>query len=358
MVDVATAVALSLAPGEVRFRAVSLLRGAPAATGRPLSLEQALEQVLGEGARDLRRLASRLGREAGVALRTAADGGVTAIAWTDPRYPAALLTLTDAPPVLWAVGRLDSLQAPAVAVVGSRAPTPAGRQVALALGRDLAAAGLVVVSGLARGIDGAAHEGALSAGLTTAVLGCGVDRPYPPEHRRLAERVAQSGVVLSEFPPATAPHAHHFPLRNRLISGLAAAVVVVEAADRSGSLITARWALEQGRDVLAVPGSVLSGRSRGCHALIRDGAALVESAEDVLAELGRVAPTAGRDAPAHPGASDPVLAAMPPGEAMSLDVLMAETGLSAPRVLERLLEAELAGAVERTGAGRFCRLDR
>jgi len=358
MADVTTAVALSLAPGEVRFRAVALLRGGLAATGGPPTLERALADVLGGGARHVRRLASRLERDAGAALRAAADARVAPIAWTDPRYPAALLTLADAPPVLWAVGRLDALQAPAVAVVGSRAPTPAGRQVAFALGRDLAAAGLVVVSGLARGIDGAAHEGALSTGLTTAVLGCGVDRPYPPEHRPLAARVARSGVVVSEFPPATAPHAHHFPLRNRLISGLAAAVVVVEAADRSGSLITARWALEQGRDVLAVPGSVLSGRSRGCHALIRDGAALVESAEDVLAELGRVAPTAGRDAPAHPGASDPVLAAMPPGEAMSLDVLMAETGLSAPRVLERLLEAELAGAVERTGAGRFCRLDR
>lgn len=358
MVDVTTAVALSLAPGEVRFRAVALLRGGLAATGGPPSLDRALASVLGEGARHVRALAARLAREAEAALRAAASAGVTPIAWTDPGYPAALLTLADAPPVLWAVGRLDTLQAPAVAVVGSRAPTPAGRQVAFALGRDLAAAGLVVVSGLARGIDGAAHEGALSTGLTTAVLGCGVDRPYPPEHRQLAARVARNGVVVSEFPPATAPHAHHFPLRNRLISGLAAAVVVVEATDRSGSLITARWALEQGRDVLAVPGSVLSGRSRGCHALIRDGAALVESAEDVLAELGRLAPTAPRDARGHPGTSDPVLAAMPPGEAMSLDVLMAETGLSAPRVLERLLEAELTGAVERTGAGRFCRLDR
>ena len=182
---------------------------------------------------------------------------------------------------------VDTLGRPSVAVVGARAASPTGQRIGYELGRDLALAGLVVVSGLARGVDGAAHAGALDGGgRTVAVLGCGVDVVYPRQHGALAARVAAQGVIVSEFPPGTEPRPSHFPLRNRIISGLSRAVVVVEASEQSGSLITAQMALEQGRDVLAVPGTWPAGRYRGCHALIKDGARLVETVEDVLEEIG------------------------------------------------------------------------
>src|SRR6058998_678326 len=203
----------------------------------------------------------------------------------DPRYPV-LLGAIPAPPALFARGALSDDDALALAIVGSRRPTPYGLAVAERLAADLAARGVTVVSGLARGIDSAAHRGALRAGgRTIAVLGSGVDVIYPPENRRLAAQIEGSGSVVSQFAPGTPPLAHHFPLRNRVIAGLSLGVVVVEAAERSGALITARLAAEFGREVMAVPGPVTSPASRGAHALIRDGAALVERGEDVIAEL-------------------------------------------------------------------------
>jgi len=291
---------------------------------------------------------------------------VTPIAWSDPAYPVALTTIADPPPVVWIRGRIEALSAPSVAIVGSRAASPYGLAVAAQLAGDLAACGLVIVSGLARGVDSAAHRGALAAGgITVAVLGSGVDVIYPAEHAGLARSIEATGAVISELVPGTRPHQRFFPLRNRIISGLSRAVVVIEAGDKSGSLITARCALDQGRDVLAVPGNVLSGRNRGAHALLRDGAKIVESADDILEELGMCGAGGGGgaapDAGSRPGATapaDPVLGCLIPGDACDLDEISARSGLATPRLLPRLFELELAGKVRRIGGGRFVRTDR
>jgi DNA processing protein len=227
------------------------------------------------------------------------------------------------------------------------------------LGRELAAAGVTVVSGLARGVDAAAHEGALEAGgRAIAVLGSGVDVIYPPEHRRLATSLLEHGVILSEFPPGTPPLPAHFPLRNRIISGLVRAVVVIEAGEKSGSLITARQALEQGRDVLAVPGNAVSGRYRGSHALIKDGAPLVETVEDVLRELRWGALDGPNDAVRpKPRELSKLEEQMAIGEAYNLDQLIERTGLTPTTVLAEIGSAEVAGRIGRIPGGGFVRLD-
>lgn len=204
----------------------------------------------------------------------------------DPDYPARLKTIHDPPPLLSMSGTLCEEDYHAVAIVGTRHATPTGRVVTERFSRELAAAGLTVVSGLARGIDGAAHQSALEAGgRTIAVLGCGIDRTYPPEHLALRKKIEERGAVLSELPLGAYPHAYHFPKRNRIISGLSIGVVVVEAAPKSGSLITARLAAEQGREVFAVPGSVQLEQSRGTNGLIKQGAKLAECADDIIEEL-------------------------------------------------------------------------
>jgi DNA processing protein len=249
-------------------------------------------------------------------------------------------------------GRLASFDRPAIAVVGSRHATPMALEVGRRLAAGLASAGLTIVSGLARGVDGQSHEGALDGGGTTvAVLGCGADLVYPAEHRDLATRVAARGGVVSELPPGAAPQAHHFPLRNRLIAGLSRAVVVIEAGDKSGSLITARMAMDQGRDVLAVPGNPLSGRSRGCHALIRDGARLVESVEDVLDEIGWSARAAAA-ADVTKGQPDNELSKhMAIGETYDADTLAGLTGLNVSSLLSDLASMEIDGLVRRVRGG-------
>lgn len=219
-------------------------------------------------------------------LRQLSSAGARIVPLASPLYPDRLARLRDAPPVLALRGNPGLLRARCVAVVGARAATVYGRGVAEELGRRLAAAGLVVVSGLARGVDAAAHEGALQGGATLAFQACGPDRVYPPEHRRLADRIAAGGAVVSELPLGAPPRRQHFPLRNRLIAGLSEAVVVVEARDRSGSLITARHAAEQGADVYAVPGPITAPTSRGPHRLLRDGAIPLTSPEDLLQDLG------------------------------------------------------------------------
>jgi DNA processing protein len=292
------------------------------------------------------------------ALAEATDRGLTAIPLGDEAYPDLLRHLPDPPLVLWAKGDVSWLARPAVAVVGSRAATPAGLATARTLGRGLAAAGLVVVSGMAYGIDAAAHEGALDEGGTVAVLGCGADRVYPWEHRALAARIVERGAIVSEFAPGTLPLRHHFPLRNRIISGLSLAVVVVQASYNSGSLHTARAAGEQGRGILAVPGPTQAGRHRGCHALIKDGARLVETVEDVLEELGWTPPSTGSPAQSTKSLQIHGLeGTMTLGEAYSVDDLAARTGRQTPDLLAELGALEVAGRITRVAGGSYIRLD-
>jgi DNA processing protein len=290
---------------------------------------------------------------ASAALARAAGGGLHLIAWNDASYPATLSAIADPPPALWVRGNLAALTSRAVAIVGSRAGSPYALAVAERLAADLSTRGIVVVSGLARGVDSAAHRGAVAAkGATLAVLGSGADVIYPAEHRGLAREIEAEGAIVSELVPGTPPQKQFFPLRNRIISGLSRAVLIVEAGDKSGSLITARCALEQGRDVLAVPGNVLSGRNRGGHALIKDGAKIVESADDILEEAGLASPGVRRANEPE----DPVLAGLPAGESCDLDVIAERTGLTSTRLLTRLFELELAGLIRRVGGGRFTRV--
>lgn len=296
----------------------------------------------------------------------------------DPAYPVALLAIEDPPLLLYLLGQLQLLDAPggwpaqALAVVGSRNPTPQGLQNAREFARTLGAAQLAIVSGLALGVDGAAHEGALAAIdeaaparrlATIAVVGTGLDRVYPRQHRELARRIARQGLIVSEYPLGTPPLAANFPRRNRLIAGLTQGTLVVEAALQSGSLITARLASEQGKEVFAIPGSIHSPLSRGAHALLRQGAKLVETAQDVLEELRL--PVATAPAAASPGAQPPpgggdtdgLLKALGADPA-SLDALQARTGLATEVLQARLLELELDGLIGRLPGGLFQRLAR
>src|SRR4051812_21497737 len=308
-----------------------------------------VEQLLAEKPSTQRDSGATMEARAITATRSAASGGMTPLAWSDAAYPAALAAIIDPPFVLWTRGVLAALDRPAVAIVGSRAGSPYALAVAEQLAADLAARGVVIVSGLARGVDSAAHRGALAGGgPTIAVLGSGADVIYPPEHHALASQIIETGLVMSEFVPGTPPLPRFFPLRNRIISGLSRAVVVIEAGDKSGSLITARSALEQGRDVLAVPGNVLSGRNRGAHSLLRDGAKIVESADDILEELGMSAPGAAAGPRGVPP-TDPVLASLPPGEACNLDEIAERSGLQASHLLPRLFQLELHGWIRRLG---------
>jgi len=295
----------------------------------------------------------------------------------DTQYPQPLLHCGDPPLMLFLEGRLDLLQRPSLAVVGSRQATPQGLAHARQFANVLSHAGVTVVSGLATGIDGAAHEGALTGpGSTLAVIGTGPDIVYPSRHGRLWRRIAQDGLVVSEHAPGTPALAHHFPHRNRIIAGLTRGTLVVEATLRSGSLITARLAMEGGREVFAVPGSIQSPQAKGCHELIRQGAQLVESAQEILESLGL--PVSPTDSPAPPasaagaavpdapessdGPDDPdprsphgrLLRAMG-HDPVSLDTLVGRTGDAASVLGARLLELELQGLVARLPGGRFQR---
>jgi DNA processing protein len=290
-----------------------------------------------------------------------------------PDYPPLLALLDDAPPALAVLGRIDALSARAVGVVGARNASANGRRMAEKLAAALAGARLVVVSGLARGIDAAAHEGALASreGLTVAAVAGGLDVPYPPEHARLQQRIAEQGAVITEAPLGTAPQSRHFPRRNRLIAGLSLGVVVVEAALRSGSLVTARLAQEAGREIFAVPGSPLDPRCRGSNDLIRQGAHLTETEADVLANLpdhplrqgiardplfARGPAPASADHPPEPVPEPPPVAEVASGREQVLDLLgpsptsvddlVRRCQLSAAAVMAVLLELELAGRVE------------
>jgi len=353
------------------------------------------EQVFGQSLGALRQVVSEAQAQA---LLQAPDGFADALQTTwdwlqaaplhrrvltlaDPAYPAALLNTEDPPLILYAMGHsaawlpgaLDALRC--VAIVGSRNPTPQGAQNAREFGYALAQQGLTVVSGMALGVDGAAHQGALdgpaqsAAGgaqiATIAVVGTGLDRVYPKQHRTLAQQIATHGLLLSEYPLGTPPLAANFPQRNRIISGLSLGTLVVEAALQSGSLITARLALEQGKDVFAIPGSIHSTQSRGCHLLIKQGAKLVESAQDVLEELGAATPRPRAQGPApeldlfDEGAQlSPEQRALVQAlgfDPCSLDALQARTGLDTPHLQAELMGLELQGWVLRLPGGLFQR---
>ncbi|HET6786807.1 MAG TPA: DNA-processing protein DprA [Aquabacterium sp.] len=287
----------------------------------------------------------------------------------DPRYPPSLFQTADPPLLLFAQGRLDLLTRPAVAVVGSRSPTEQGKDNAYAFAKALSQAGVTVVSGLAQGVDGAAHEGALDAGAdlasvgsTIAVVGTGLDRVYPRVHLPLAHRIAKHGLMLSEFLLGTPPLPGNFPKRNRIVAGLTRGTLVVEAAVQSGSLITARLAGEMGREVLAIPGSIHSPQARGCHALIKQGAKLVETAQDVLDELHLDAVAlpgpigdAADGASEAPGHEDPILAVMG-FDPVSQEALSARTGMGPADLGAKLLELELTGQVARLPGQLFQRM--
>ena len=281
------------------------------------------------------------------------------ITLADESYPRSLLEIADPPAVLYAHGRVELLQRPALAIVGSRNASAQGESNAEHFAQALSAAGLTIVSGLALGIDAAAHRGGLSgAGCTIAVLGTGVDVVYPSRNAELASEIARRGLLVSEFALGTPAIAHNFPRRNRLISGLARGCLIVEAAIASGSLITARCAADQGRDVFAIPGSIHSPLSKGCHALIKSGAKLVESADDVLAELAGFQPTARASTLVSvPGADTGLLAVMG-HDPVDVDSLCARSGLSPEEVSSQLLRLELDGRVTALPGGLYQRLEK
>ncbi len=306
----------------------------------------------------------------------AADVPRDVVVLGDPRYPPLLLETADSPLLLFTLGRVELLSAPGVAIVGSRNATPQGLDNACTFARCLSGHGLTVVSGLAMGIDGAAHEGALAGpGSTVAFVGTGLDRLYPPQHGALMRRIAAQGLVASEYPLGADALPHNFPRRNRLIAGIARGTLVVEAALESGSLITARMALEAGREVFAIPGSIHAPLSRGCHRLIQEGAKLVESADDVIAELHLGWPAHAPRATLSTGqpslfatAGDAVAAAAPPPSSaadtahdalrealghdpVTFDALAARTGWPTDELAARLLDLELAGVVRRLPGG-------
>jgi DNA processing protein len=280
------------------------------------------------------------------------------ITLADTRYPAALLEITDPPTLLYVNGRIDRLDASLLAIVGSRNATAQGTIDARRFAEALAAAGHTIVSGLAVGIDAAAHEGALAAdplgGSTIAVIGTGIDVVYPAAHRALAHRIAASGCIVSELPLGTTASAHQFPRRNRIIAGLARGVLVVEAAARSGSLITARLAAEAGRDVFAMPGSIHSPLAKGCHQLIRQGAKLVDAVDDILGEWSPLPQkeTTTRSTASH----DDALASALGFEPVTADELTRRSGLDPARLSAVLLELEMAGRITRLPGGRFQRM--
>ena len=282
----------------------------------------------------------------------------------ETHYPQALLHTADPPLMLYVAGRADTDWPAGIAIVGSRNPTPQGSLNARQFARSFADAGFTVVSGLALGVDGAAHEGALDASgspqlATIAVVGTGLDRVYPRQHYALAHRIAARGLLISEYHLGTPPLPENFPRRNRLIAALSRGTLVVEAALKSGSLITARQAVEQGKDVFAIPGSIHSVQSRGCHALLKQGAKLVETAQDVLEELdtpATVAAPAPRTAPATGDLlEDDVVRALG-FDPVSLDTLVSRTGVAPARLQARMLELELEGHLARLPGGLFQRI--
>jgi DNA processing protein len=365
-------------PALASWLQLTLTPGLGTATIRELLTQFGLpEKILGAGRAELARFAGAETLNA-LASEAVAKQVERALAWlelpgnsvvtlADAAYPRMLLEIADPPALLYCRGRTELFERPALALVGSRNATAQGTSNAEQFARSFSAAGITIVSGLAQGIDAAAHRGGLAGeGSSIAVLGTGVDIAYPQANAALADEIAERGLLLSEFPLGTKPFAHNFPRRNRLISGLAQGCLVVEAALASGSLITARAAAEQGREVFAIPGSIHSPFSKGCHALIKSGAKLVESAEDVLSELAAFRRTgfASTKAPsrvpqgssAPGGDAEPLLACMG-FDPVDVDSLCTRAGLPAEKVAAELLRLELAGRVALLPGGLYQRLN-
>lgn len=289
--------------------------------------------------------------------------GITVLRSDQPEYPCLLKNIYDPPPVLFVLGSLPINEPRLLAIVGSRQATVYGRTVAKRLAQDLAQAEVGIVSGLARGIDTAAHEGALSSqGKTIAVLGCGVDVVYPPENQKLYARIMESGALVSEHPPGTAPQAKHFPARNRIISGLCQGIVVIEARLDSGALITANAALEQGREVMAVPGPIMNPNSQGVHRLIKDGAPLVESASDIMQCMNWLElDGSGHEEPAWPESrrqltlEERLVLEVLTLDAKTVDQIHHESGLPLEAILSALLLLEMSGTIQRIPGPRYLR---
>jgi DNA processing protein len=348
---------LTLAPGiggEAQRKLLSvyglpdrIFASSAATLARTISLKQA-ELLLSHDARD----------EIDAALAWASAPGNAILTLADEVYPRQLLDTPDPPSVLYLKGRADLLGAPALAIVGSRNATPQGESNAEAFAAALSDAGLTIVSGLALGIDAAAHRGGLRGkGSTVAVIGTGIDRVYPARNQALARAIAEGGAIVSEFALGTPALKENFPRRNRIISGLARGCLVVEAAERSGSLITARMAGEQGRDVFAIPGSIHSPLSKGCHKLIKQGAKLVDDARDILEELGFCAATESPPPAAPPSDSDAAKLLDCLGyDSCDVDLLAARSGLTAERLYAILLQMELDGRIASLPGGRFQRI--
>jgi DNA processing protein len=375
-----SALALGHAPGLTAERLRHALRQLQAQRpGGAASADELLASLIGLPPRKLLALQLPEASVAALALPArallAADRawmigeGITLLHALDPRYPPLLAQIADAPALIYVRGDPQALRAPQLAMVGSRRPTPGGERTAHQFAAYFAQAGLAITSGLALGIDAASHEGALAAGgRSIAVLGHGLDTIYPAEHAGLAARLTVRGALLSEFPPGTPPRRAHFPRRNRLISALSLGTLVVEAARHSGSLITARLAAEQGREVFAIPGSIHNALARGCHALIKSGAKLVESAPDVLQELQipvseqKQNVTAEQQTAAEP-TQDPlpldndykILLDALGYEPAGVDLLVERSGLPSPSVASMLLILELEGRVDLQADGRYVR---
>jgi DNA processing protein len=351
-------------PSALDLLTLVLLPGLPSRAARVLAERGEIPDILADpeahadqlGPRARALLLSGEARRLAEAERRRAEAlGIRIVGWDDPDYPILLRRIFDPPPVLYVRGRLHAEEGDrSVAVVGARAATPAGRALAQAMARDLAAWGATVVSGLARGIDSAAHRGALdAAGRTVAVLGCGLDRVYPPENASLASAIEEQGAVVSEFPLGTPPLPPHFPRRNRIIAGWSRGVVVVEAASRSGALNTAHTAVDEGRDVMAVPGHPSQPGFEGTNQLLREGATLVRSARDVGEELGFEVPAA--PARAAQTTADPLLGALRPDAPSSLEDLRVRSGLETSELLARLSQLELRDEVRRLPGALFLR---
>jgi DNA processing protein len=352
---------------------LTLTPGLGAATTRLLLRQFGLpENVLARSRAQLQRFApadaldaldsDEVSQQVSRALEWATQPGHWIVTLADETYPRPLLEIADPPTLLYAQGRIELVNRPALAMVGSRNATPQGERDAENFARAFSDAGLTIVSGLAMGIDAAAHRGGLAArGSTIAVLGTGIDVLYPARNRELAERIAREGLLLSEFALGCGALAQNFPRRNRLISGLAQGCLVVEAALASGSLITARSAAEQGREVFAIPGSIHSPISKGCHALIKSGAKLVESADDVLAELAgyeRSSERAGAEPKGVPEPHDEPLLAHMGFDPIDVDSLAMRAGLPPERVTSELLRLELHGRVAALPGGLYQRLSK
>ncbi|HMA90175.1 MAG TPA: DNA-processing protein DprA [Burkholderiales bacterium] len=360
-------------PGLASWLRLTLTPGLGAASIRELLKQFGLpENVLARPRRELAQIAPRatvsaidseeVSRGVAAALAWAQKPGHALVTLADRDYPKLLLEIPDPPPLVYASGRLELLNRPSLAIVGSRNATAQGERNAESFARTFSENGLCIVSGLALGIDAAAHRGGLvGAGSTIAVLGTGIDIVYPARNAELAGEIARAGLLLSEFPLGSKASAHNFPRRNRLISGLTLGCLVVEAALASGSLITARAAAEQGRDVFAVPGSIHSPLSKGCHALIKSGAKLVESAEDVLAELSafrRTGYASTAHSPPSAGASEDEALLMHMGfDPVDVDSLCSRAGLSPEQVSSELLRLELAGRIAALPGGLYQRLN-